>query len=276
MRRGRRRLVFWLHETLSGTSWVERCAALTRPDMAVANSHCSAAALPALFPGVPREVLYCAVVPPTSHPVEDRARVRAELATPNEATVILQACRLEPLKGHEVLLEALGRLRDRPGWVAWIAGGVQRPRERAYLEGLLTQAEALGISDRVRFLGHRSDVSRLLAAADIHCQPNTGPESFGIAFIEALYARLPVVSTWIGGAVEIVTESCGVLVPPIDPAPLAEALVALIDQPEARRRLGAAGPERARSLCDPAATLARIEDLLRGVSIGAMYVRGTA
>jgi glycosyltransferase involved in cell wall biosynthesis len=51
----------------------------------------------------------------------------------------------------------------------------------------------------------RSDVARLLAAADIHCQPNIGPEPFGITFIEALYAGLPLVTTSIGGAIEMST-----------------------------------------------------------------------
>ena len=50
-------------------------------------------------------------------------------------------------------------------------------------------------------------------AADIHCQPNTAPEPFGLVFVEALYAGLPVVTTALGGALEILTDACGVLVP---------------------------------------------------------------
>jgi glycosyltransferase involved in cell wall biosynthesis len=118
----------------------------------------------------------------------------------------------------------------------------------------------------VKFVGQRSDVPELLAAADVHCQPNAGPEPFGIAFVEALYAGLPVVSTRLGGAAEILDASCGVLVPPADPAALAAALGALIDDPGARARLGAAGPARAAHLCDPAAALGRLEGLLAGVA----------
>ena len=62
-----------------------------------------------------------------------------------------------------------------------------------------------------------TDVPRLLAAADIHCQPNISPEPFGIAFIEALAAGLPVVTSAIGGAIEIVDDTCGRLVPASDP-----------------------------------------------------------
>ena len=65
----------------------------------------------------------------------------------------------------------------------------------------------------MRFLGERRDVAACMRAADIHCQPNTAPEPFGLAFVEALYAGLPVVTTALGGALEILTDACGVLVP---------------------------------------------------------------
>src|SRR5205823_8856307 len=134
----------------------------------------------------------------------------------------------EGWKGHDLLLRALGGLRDLSGWVCWTAGGAQRPAEAAYLAELRQTAARLGIADRVRFLGHRADVPRLLAAADIHCQPNTGPEPFGIALIEALHAGLPVVTSRLGGAVEFVDATCGVLVEPSDPSALAAALTALL------------------------------------------------
>ena len=70
-----------------------------------------------------------------------------------------------------------------------------------------------GLAERVRFLGERADVPDLLGAADIHCQPNSSPEPFGLAFVEALHAALPVVTSDAGGAREIVTPACGVLVP---------------------------------------------------------------
>jgi glycosyltransferase involved in cell wall biosynthesis len=105
-----------------------------------------------------------------------------------------------------------------------------------------------------------------LAAADLHCQPNTGPEPFGLAFAEALHAGRPVVTCAHGGALEIVDDTCGVLVPPGDAAALAAALRGLIDDPGRRMRLGAAGPARAGALCDPGAAAARLRDLLAGLA----------
>ncbi|MBY0458826.1 MAG: glycosyltransferase family 4 protein, partial [Gemmataceae bacterium] len=121
------------------------------------------------------------------------------------------------------------------------------------------------IAGRVRFLGHRSDVRRLMASADVHCQPNTGPEPFGLAYVEALGAGLPVVASGFGGAAEIITPACGVLTTPGDPGAVAAALRELIANPGRRAELGAAGPDRARELCDPAA---RLGDFARALARG--------
>jgi glycosyltransferase involved in cell wall biosynthesis len=156
-------------------------------------------------------------------------------------------------------------LREVPGWVCWIAGGVQRPHEAEYLQELETQVKKLGISEQVRFLGQRSDVPSLLIAADIHCQPNTGSEPFGIAFIEALYAGLPVVTTAIGGAMEIVDDSCGRLVAPNDINALSDVLGALITNSSERATLASGGKSRAEYLCNPQRQLNRLYRLLSQV-----------
>jgi len=256
-----------MHEMITeGGHWVERGAGRSVPDLVLVHSHCTAATLPRIYPRVRSEILRYPVKARPVDRAEARAAVRGELGTPETDAVIVTACRLEEWKGHRLLLEALGRLREKPGWTAWVAGGVQRPQEQVYRDELMAAARDKGIADRVRFLGHRSDVPRLLAAADVHCQPNVAPEPFGIAYIEALHAGLPVVSTRMGGAAEIVTDACGVLTPPGDADALAAALSALIDDPAARRRLGAGGPARAEAMCSPAAVLADMERLLRDVT----------
>ena len=268
-RRAKLPIVFWQHDFVGSGHWLERLAARTYPNLVISNSHASAATLPRLFPGLAAEIIPCPVEPAvrTADAAGERKMVRSEFATPTEATVIVQACRLEPYKGHALLLEALGQLRNQPDWVAWIVGGSQRPHERVYLAELEAQAIREGIAHRVRFVGQRTDVSRLLAAADIHCQPNIGPEPFGIAFVEALYAGLPVVTTCLGGAAEIVTDKCGVLVEPGNPTALASVLRRLIDDPATRTRLGESGPARATKLCDPSHILSRLCEVLGGASV---------
>jgi glycosyltransferase involved in cell wall biosynthesis len=258
-------LTFWAQDVPTGRHWLERWARRTRPDLVLANSRHTQAAVPKLFPGVRSEVVYLPVQPPVHDDRKTtRQAVRAALHTPGDATVILQASRLERWKGHTLLLRALALLRDVPNWICWMTSGVQRPHEATYLAELQALAAELGLADRVQFLGQRSDVLQLMLAADIHCQPNTGPEPFGVAFVEALYAGLPVVSTALGGALEIVDETCGVLVPPDDPTAVARALQRLVQDPESRTLLGQAGPARAQLLCDPATQLELLRNLLNG------------
>jgi glycosyltransferase involved in cell wall biosynthesis len=260
-------LVCWLHAGPKGTHWLERWAKRTRPDEVICNSRFTAEHLANLYPGIPAKVIHCPVTIPdkVSHRAERQA-TRAELKVPEEAVIIIQVSRIEPLKGHRLHLEALAKLLDLPGWECWFVGGAQQASEQRYLEEIKRTAVRLGIRERVRFLGQRSDVSRLMAAADIYCQPNTSPDSFGITYIEGLLAGLPVVTTAMGGALEIVDSSCGALVHPDDPAALAACLRQLILDPGLRSRLGKAAPSRARSLCDPGQQMARICEFFQRMS----------
>ena len=169
---------------------------------------------------------------------------------------------MEPYKGGALHLDALARLTDMPGWECWFVGGAQRPHEVAFLAELQGQAERAGIGGRVRFLGRREDVLQLLAAADVFCQPNLRGEPFGIVFVEALQAGLPVVSTALGGALEIIDATCGRLVPPDDPAALARVLRTMLVDKVLRGELGRHGPARAHHLSDPSRVLARLKALL--------------
>lgn len=260
-------LVFWLHGEAGGRHWLERWAAKTTPDLVLCNSKFTSATLPNIYPHARSEVFYSPVAPPTpGESSRDSASIRSALQTPENAVVIIQVSRMEAWKGHALHLEALSRLKDLPDWVCWQVGGAQGPGEREYFEDMMKLAARLGIGDRVQFLGQRADVLELLAAADIHCQPNSGPEPFGIVFVEALQARLPVVTTAIGGACEIVDESCGALVPPGDAAALAASLRSLIENENLRRALGANGPRRARELCDPATQIERLGGLIASVA----------
>jgi glycosyltransferase involved in cell wall biosynthesis len=260
-------LVFWAHDVVAGKHWTERLARRVRPDLAICNSRYTAASIHNLYTDVPTAVIAPPVNTGTPRLTNtERAALRAALDTPADATVIVQVSRMEAWKGHAVAIDALAQLRDRP-WIWWIVGGAQRPAEAAYLETLRADADRLGVADRIRFLGERTDVRQLLAAADIHCQANLRPEPFGIAFVEALAAGLPVVTAAMGGALEIVDDSCGILVPPNDPAALAASLRRLIDNPALRARLGLAGPGRASAICDPGTQMRRLLEAL--ASMGA-------
>jgi glycosyltransferase involved in cell wall biosynthesis len=259
-------MVFYLHDVARGRHWLERWAKRTDPDLVVCNSRFTSESLPALFPNISSQVVHCAVASPHVAPaVVDRARTRSELTTAEDAVVVVQVSRLEAWKGQTQCLHALGVLRELSGWTCWQVGGAERPEERRYLRFLKDEATKLRIYDRVRFLGERSDISRLLSAADVFCQPNTEPEPFGITLVEALRAALPIVTTARGGATEIVDPSCGILVEPGDLAGLSTSLRILIEDRGLRDRLAAGGPLRARRLCDPAAQMALLRQSLARV-----------
>lgn len=252
-------LVFWLHGQANGRHWLERWARRITPDIAICNSHFTAGTLPNLYPQVRAEMIYYPVIPINQVYSKDvLSQTRGELNTPNDAVVIIQVSRMEEWKGHRLHLEALSLLKDQPNWVCWMVGGAQRANEIQYFQGVKSFAKQLGIMSRIRFAGQRSDVSKLLSAADIHCQPNTGPEPFGITFIEAMNSRLPVVTISIGGAQEIIDESCGRLVQPGDAKALAASLRQLIEDRAIRIKLGEAASARARQLCDPEARMTEL------------------
>jgi len=259
-----KKLGLWAHGVHNRRSWLDILAGRTTPDVAIVNSRFTEAGVAELFPGVPRHVLYC---PVASTDLKDadkrRTRVRHEQGVDDDTVVIVQVSRMEAWKGHLLHLQALSLLRQTDSWVLWIVGAPQRPEEEEYLSLLQRTATGLGVADRVHFLGQRADVPELLGAADIFCQPNEGPEPFGIVFLEALWAGRPVVTTAMGGAVEIIDESCGLLVEPGNKTLLAEALRGLIESPELRSRLGRAGATRARQLSDPGTQMNRLRDLSR-------------
>jgi glycosyltransferase involved in cell wall biosynthesis len=153
---------------------------------------------------------------------------RADLATPVEATVLLTLSRLHEKKGLGVLLAALVRL---PGCIAWIAG--DGPLE-ADLKAL---AARLGVADRVRFLGWRTDRGALLAAADVCVLPSRW-EPFGTVMLEAWAAGTPLVAAASQGPASLIADGTnGLLVPVDDALALAAAVGRLIANPALGARL---------------------------------------
>ncbi|MEW6157056.1 MAG: glycosyltransferase family 4 protein [Verrucomicrobiota bacterium] len=256
-------VVFWLHHYASGKSWLDQLARRCQPDLVISVSRSTDATAAKLFPQIQTRICYSPVELKSQQlQWSDRCALRDELSTPHDSVVIIQVSRMEAWKGHLQLLLALQELLVMPNWTCWIVGGAQTPQERRYFERLQNTTQQLQLTRRVRFTGARSDVPRLLAAADVFCQPNTEPEPFGIVFVEALNSRLPVVTTAFGGAVEIVDASCGVLVAPDDQSQWANALRQLITNSELRLTLGSRGPQRAKALCDPLTQMRQLHEIL--------------
>jgi glycosyltransferase involved in cell wall biosynthesis len=185
--------------------------------------------------------------------------VAAGLATPGATTVVLNGIDLErfppipfrarprivsvgsltPHKGHRHLIEAVGRLTGR--WPELELVLVGEGPERA---ALLELAGRLGLAGRVRLTGAIEDVRSELAAGGVFVLPSVRREGLGIALMEAMATRLPVVATRCGGIEEVVTEGTGLLVEPGDTPALAEAVASLLGDPDRAERLAEAGRRR--------------------------------
>ena len=168
---------------------------------------------------------------------------------------VLAGTALHRRKGIDVLIDALARLSARttgeaPTPLTWIAG--KGPESKA----LGAQVAAAGLQDDVRFLGRRDDTADLLAACDIAVLPSRR-EGLGIAALEAMATGRPIVAAQVGGLADaVVHEGTGLLVPPDDPDALADALAALVADPERRRRLGEGGPRHVAEKYSPEAMVA--------------------
>lgn len=164
-----------------------------------------------------------------------RRALRASIGLGDEPT-LLTVARLDEQKGHRHLIEAIAIVAARrPKVVALLAG--EGPLEAS----LRAQCAALGLTQRVKFLGYRGDVPELFAAADVVVLPSLY-EGLPLVAIEALAAARPIVATEVDGTPEVViNEKTGLLAPPANAAALAAAIERMLGNPEFAARLASDG-----------------------------------
>ncbi len=222
------------------TPWQMRLSRLTAPLSARSLVIAEAlAAFTAEHGGVPRDRIL--VVPNGLDPApftlgdEAKAEGRRRLGG-GETPVALCVARLGPEKDHATLLEAFARL-ETPARLALAGEGPCRT-------ALEAQIERHGLGERVVLLGNRDDIPHLMYGADLFVLASRH-EGMPNVLLEAMAARLPVVATAVGGVPEIVVhDETGVVVPPGDPAVLAQAMDALLRDPARRRAMAQAGRKR--------------------------------
>jgi D-inositol-3-phosphate glycosyltransferase len=223
-------------------------------DMLVANTELEAKQLIGLYDADPTrvEVVHPGVDLDVFSP-RDRAETRAELGLPVDASVLLFAGRIQPLKAPDVLLRAVAELLAqspelRSRLVVPVVGGpsgsgLEHPESLAQL------STELGLDDVVRFVPPvgQAELARWYAAATLVAVPSYN-ESFGLVAAEAQATGTPVVAAAVGGLTTVVADGrSGLLVDTHDPRDWAAALRRVVTDDDLRLRLEAGALEQARS-----------------------------
>ena len=187
---------------------------------------------------------------PVLEPAE-RMKVRAEISGDPARPLLITVGRLSPPKGYPDLLDAMVLLRERcpDAVLAIVGGGVMQ-------EELENKISASGLEGRVFLLGERSDVARLLAAADVYVCSSRW-EGLPVSVLEAMAAGLPVVSTAVGSIPDVVTSTTGALVPTAQPADLAHAIATLLLDPRRMEHMGNAARAHVSNTYGPEAWMDR-------------------
>lgn len=166
----------------------------------------------------------------------DAVAVRAELGLAPDDRVAILIGRFEARKGHNCAMRAAKLASARvPGLKMVFAGDGELEND------LRAEAEKLGVSDRVLFVGFRRDIPRLMAASDVLLLPSDD-ECLPLVILEAMSSRLPVIATDVGGISEAVDDGrTGILVSPRDTEGLADAMVEVLGDQERARAMGLEG-----------------------------------
>jgi len=235
--------------------WLQR-RAFRRFDAVIAVSHPLGEAL--ARGGVRRERLH--VVPNAwagDRPVEGAGAARQALGVPPGVFHIGWVGRLSREKGADVLLEALGRLRDVPFVASFVGTGPEQPV-------LERRASELGLAERIRWHGLVPDAGRLFPGFDVVVL-SSRTEGTPIVLFEAMAAGVPIVATAVGGVPDVVGEDEALLVPSEAPDTLAAAIRAVFAMPEAAAARARGAQERLRRRFSMEPWLRRYEAIYRSL-----------
>ena len=227
---------------------------VARADRVLAVSRDIANALSRGRSGGEIEVLHLGIEP-GRQPERSAADVRRELGLADDAGLVVTASRLSQQKALHVMIEAMVEVNA----TLLISG--EGPLE----DELRSRAAVLDIADRVMFLGFRTDVADLIAAADVFCLSSVW-EGVPLAAMEAVQLGTPVVATDVGGTGELIADRVsGRLVPPVDPSALAAAVTEVLADEDARRSY----VEAARATLARDFSTERMLERLREIYVGA-------
>jgi glycosyltransferase involved in cell wall biosynthesis len=182
--------------------------------------------------------------------------LRAEYGFDSKEKLLGTVGALSEQKGHNYLLDALKIMLAKNDKCTLLVVG-----DGPLKNDLEAQADRLGISENVRFMGCRRDVARILKTLDVFVLPSVW-EGFGIAVLEAMYSGLPVVASCVDGIPEVVVDGrTGILVGAKNPAGLADGICNILQNPDMAAGMGQAGKDRVVERFSPQRYVSKLEAL---------------
>jgi sugar transferase (PEP-CTERM/EpsH1 system associated) len=167
-----------------------------------------------------------------------RIKIREAISIPLDAPVIINVARMNEVKDHDTLLKAFASLKTIPSAHLMLVG------DGDLCSALKETAVGMGIEKFVHFMGMRTDVPDLLRAADLFVLSSLS-EGISLSLLEAMSAGLPVVATDVGGNPSVVlANKTGLLVPPRNPARMANAMQMILGDKTFAKTMGEAGYAR--------------------------------
>lgn len=188
-----------------------------------------------------------------------------ELDVKNNQPIICVIGRMAVQKGYKYLIKAIPQvIKEFPRLKLLIIGGGGVPSETTE-EEIKSLVKTLGLKNKVKFLGWREDIGRILAMCDLFVLPSLW-EGFGLSNVEAMAAGIPVVATKVDAIPEVVSDGeTGILVPPKHSGALANAIITLLEDPEKMKKMGQAGKKRAFTLFSAKRMVKDYEKLYRSI-----------
>lgn len=170
--------------------------------------------------------------------------IRSDFFKVKEEIVIALVGRINRLKGHKLVLNAIEGLDKKLYKVLFVGSSVEN--QEFYIEDLKTIIEEKKLDNNVLFIPFNNQMDRIWQAVDIAVVPSTEPESFGLVAVEAMLAKKPVIASNHGGLTEIIkNKETGFLIEPNNVKELTNAIELLVNDKQLRTEMGEQGYIRA-------------------------------
>ncbi|WP_310571324.1 glycosyltransferase family 4 protein [Gemmatimonas sp.] len=165
-------------------------------------------------------------------------------------------------KGHRLLIQAAATLNQlSPGAFRFSIAGGTVPGQESYVESLISAIRELGLSGIVELVGHTDNVYEFLNGIDISVHASISPEPLGRVIVEAQLAGVCVVAANAGGAAELVSDSCGILLDPTSVDSLVQAIQSAASSSQHRGDVAARGRDRAHDLFNTTRLASAVRDV---------------